>query len=72
MSAPLVLAIVLAVAIPVQLFRAYRSDESLVERWAGDHGLALTPESRPLVAGYLRTRACCGPGARSRARCCRR
>ena len=54
MSAPLLLAIVLAVAIPVQLLRAYRSDGSLVERWADEHGLALTPENRPLVARYLR------------------
>ena len=54
MSLPLALAIVLAVVIPVQLFRAYRSDESLVERWADEHGLALTPENRPLVARYLR------------------
>jgi hypothetical protein len=53
-SAPLTLAIVLAVAIPVALWRAYRRDESLVERWAHDHGLELTPENRPLVARYLR------------------
>jgi hypothetical protein len=54
MSLPLALAIALAVVIPVQLLRAYRSDESLVVLWADEHGLALTPENRPLVARYLR------------------
>ena len=54
MSAPLVLATVLAVVIPLQLFRAYRRDEASVERWASEHGLEITTENRPLVAGYLR------------------
>ena len=54
MSAPLTLAVILAVAIPWQLFRAYRFDEGIVERWARDHGLELTPESRPTVTHYLR------------------
>jgi hypothetical protein len=53
-SAPLTLAIVLAVAIPVVLWRAYRQDESLVGRWALDQDLELTPDNRPLVARYLR------------------
>jgi hypothetical protein len=53
MSAPLTLAIILAVAIPAQLFRAYRLDERFVERWARDRGVALTPATRPLVARYL-------------------
>jgi hypothetical protein len=54
MSAPLTLAIVMAVAIPVCLVRAYRSEPRLVERWARDHDVELTPETRPLVARYLR------------------
>jgi hypothetical protein len=53
-SAPLVLAIVLALAIPIQLWRAHRLDAAFVARWAQDHGLALTPESRPVVERYLR------------------
>jgi hypothetical protein len=53
-SAPLALAIVLAVAIPVALWRAYRRDDSLVERWALDRSLELTPDNRRLVARYLR------------------
>jgi hypothetical protein len=54
MSTPLVLALVLAVAIPVQVFRAYRRDDALVDRWARERGLALTPENRATVARYLR------------------
>jgi hypothetical protein len=54
MSAPLVLAVVLAVAIPVWLVRAYRGDVGLVERWARDHDVELTPDTRPLVARHLR------------------
>jgi hypothetical protein len=53
-SAPLTLAIILAVAIPLQLWRAYRVAPGGVERWALDHGLDLTAENRPLVASYLR------------------
>jgi hypothetical protein len=55
MSAPAVLALILAVAIPVELWRAYRPDPAGDERWARDRGLELTPESRALVARYLRT-----------------
>jgi hypothetical protein len=54
MSFPYTLALILAVAILVQLFRAYRRDDRLVDRWARERGLELTPESRPLVARYLR------------------
>src|SRR4051812_33546357 len=54
MSIPAALAIVLAVAIPVQLFRAHRLDARFVERWARDHGVRLTPENRPMVVSYLR------------------
>lgn len=58
-STPLALGLVLAVVIPVQLFRAYRPEESrpeesLAERWADEHGVELTPENRPLIARYLR------------------
>lgn len=53
MSTPLVLALILAVVIPVQLVRAYRMDAGEVEGWAGDHGLELTPENHPMVARYL-------------------
>jgi hypothetical protein len=55
MSAPLALALIVAVAIPVQLLRAYRRDDASVARWSGDHGLQLTPESRALVARHLRS-----------------
>jgi hypothetical protein len=54
MSAPLVLAIVLAVVIPLELFRAYRVRGEFVERWARDRGVELTEETRPVVAAYLR------------------
>src|SRR3954452_6381807 len=54
MSAALVLAIVLAVAIPVQLWRARRLDPAFVARWAAGRGLTLTPENRPAVTRYLR------------------
>jgi hypothetical protein len=54
MSAPLTVALILAVAIPVELFRAYRADGGLAERWADERGLELTAASRPLVARYLR------------------
>jgi hypothetical protein len=59
MSAPLVLALILAVAIPWQLFRAYRFDDSSVDRWARDHDLELTPESRPVVRRHLRRAGLC-------------
>jgi hypothetical protein len=54
MSFPLLLAIVLAVAIPLQLVRAYRLNAAFVERWARDHSLTLTAENRPMVERYLR------------------
>jgi hypothetical protein len=54
MSTPLVLALVLAVVIPWELVRAYRFDDRIAERWAGDHGLELTAENRPLVRRHLR------------------
>src|SRR4051794_17485344 len=40
--------------IPVQLWRAYRVNDALVEAWAHDHGLELTDGNRPIVARYLR------------------
>src|SRR3954467_7619203 len=54
MSAPATIAIVLAVAIPLQLVRAYRVKDAHVEAWARDHGLELTDGNRPIVARYLR------------------
>jgi len=54
MSAPLVLALLLAFVIPVQLIRAYRVDARLVDQWARRRGLELTPENRPMVARYVR------------------
>src|SRR5215210_1486005 len=53
MSAPVALGLVLAVVIPWQLVRAYRLDDGIVERWARDHGVELTDETRPLVRHYL-------------------
>jgi hypothetical protein len=53
-SAPFVLAVVLAIAIPVELLRAYRLPDSFVERWARDRGVELTGETRPVVRAYLR------------------
>jgi hypothetical protein len=53
-SAPAVLAAILAVVIPWQLFRAHRFDEGILEHWADDHGVELTPENRPMVRHYLR------------------
>ncbi len=54
MSAPLFMAVVLAVAIPWALLRAHRSDDGFVDRWGRDHGVELTGESRPMVRRYLR------------------
>jgi hypothetical protein len=54
MSTPLVLALILAVAIPWELVRAYRFKDEIVDRWARDHDVELTPESRPMVRRYLR------------------
>ncbi len=55
MSTPGALALVLAVAIPVVLYRAYRPAQGYVEQWAADHALELTPENRGMVARYLRS-----------------
>jgi hypothetical protein len=54
-SAPLALAAVLAVAVPLALQRAYRLPEVFVEKWAADRGVELTPETRPPITGYLRS-----------------
>ncbi len=53
---PAVIALILAVAVPVALVRAYAkvSDELLAE-WARAHAVELTPENRPVVARYLRS-----------------
>jgi len=53
-SAPATLAIILAVAIAVELYRAHRPDPAFAERWAGERGLELTAENRSPVARYLR------------------
>jgi hypothetical protein len=55
MSAPAFLALVLAVAIPVALVRAYRRDERFAEHWMRDRGLDPDGEARPVVARYLRS-----------------
>jgi len=54
MSIPLLVAGILAVAIPLQLRRAHRPEQDLGERWARGHGVELTPENRALVTDYLR------------------
>jgi hypothetical protein len=54
MSAPLTLALILAVAIPAALVRAYRRDPEYAEGWARARHIALTPESRPAIERYLR------------------
>jgi hypothetical protein len=52
---PLAIAVLLAVIVPVVLTRAYaRVDDELLAEWARTHGVELTPESRPMVARYLR------------------
>jgi hypothetical protein len=52
---PLVLALLLAVVVPVVLAWAYaRVGDELLAEWARAHGVELTPESRPMVARYLR------------------
>jgi hypothetical protein len=58
-SAPFALATVLAVAIPFCLIRAYRRDERRDERWARDHDVEVTPDTRPVVARYLRNARIC-------------
>ena len=51
-SAPATLAIILAVAIAVELYP--HVPPAFAERWAGERGLELTAENRSLVARYLR------------------
>jgi hypothetical protein len=53
-SAPLTLAVVLAVVIPVAVHRAYHPARDIADRWAAEHGLELTAANRPLVVRYLR------------------
>jgi hypothetical protein len=53
------LAIILAIALAVTLWRAYRADTAHVARWAGARGLDLVPESHALVARYLRRARVC-------------
>jgi hypothetical protein len=53
---PLVIALALAVAVPVALIRAYaKVNDELLGEWARAHAVELTPENRPMVARYLRT-----------------
>src|SRR4051812_26745246 len=54
MSTPGALAVVLGIAIPVQVLRAYRLDQRVVERWARERGVVLTAENRAMVVRYLR------------------
>jgi hypothetical protein len=54
MSAPATLAVVLAIGIPVQVFRAYRLDQRSVERWSRERGVVLTAENHAMVVRYLR------------------
>jgi hypothetical protein len=52
---PLVIALVLGVSVPVVLARAYaKVNDELLAEWAQAHGVELTPESRQMVARYLR------------------
>jgi len=52
---PLVIALVLALSVPVVLARAYaKVNDKLLAEWAQTHGVELTPESRRMVARYLR------------------
>jgi hypothetical protein len=53
---PPVIALVLAVAVPLALVRAYaKAHGELLEEWARAHAVELTPENRPVVVRYLRT-----------------
>jgi len=54
-SLPVLAAAILAIAIPLQLLRAYRPDKQTVDRWAHSHDLELTADNRPIVARYLRS-----------------
>ena len=52
---PLGIALVLGVSVPVVLVRAYaKVNDELLAEWAQAHGVELTPESRQMVARYLR------------------
>jgi hypothetical protein len=52
---PLILAVLLALVVPVVLVRAHAAiDERLLSEWARTHGVDLTPENRPVVARHLR------------------
>src|SRR4051794_27469159 len=51
MSAPALLALVLAAAIPAALVRAYRLDDRFVDRWMRERGLT---GGRETVVRYLR------------------
>jgi hypothetical protein len=52
---PLLLALALVVVVPVALVRAHAAiGDDLLAEWARARGLQLTPESRPIVARYLR------------------
>jgi hypothetical protein len=48
------LAIILAIAIAVELYRAYRVDDRYIARWARERGLELTAENRAMVTRYVR------------------
>jgi len=53
---PPVIALVLAVVVPVVLARAYaKVNDTLLAQWGQAHGVELSPENRPLVASYLRS-----------------
>jgi len=48
--------VVTIIVVPWVVYRAYREvDDGFVAEWAGAHGLALSPENRPMVSWYLRT-----------------
>jgi hypothetical protein len=54
MSAVALLALIVGVAAAAQVLRAHRLDEEQVVQWADDSGVELTPDTRALVARYLR------------------
>ena len=55
MGMVLAMVMLLATVIPVVLIRAYaRVDDELLADWARAHGVELAPDSRPMVAQYLR------------------
>src|SRR5580765_5598873 len=55
MSAPAFLALILVVAMPAALRRAYRRDDRFVERWMRERALEPAGEARAVVARYLRS-----------------